>query len=522
MSKFCPACHRNDALNPHAITPERTACPRDFFQLVDRDVADPIEQIFGGRFKTTECILPGDKHAIFKVTESASGKNFIVSVLKSKSVDTKRIIKFVDAWQEIKHPNLLSITESGASPDKRFVFVVSEDPGGQPLTSVLDEQGTLPAETAIQIFLQICDALERINKANLVHGNLMLAHLYQKTESNLANHVMISCDMALARFVDPPPDTVPTPEDSELSPLYLGLEFLKTGEMADAATDVYSLGTIMYGILTGLPPFSGKTFEAIKQSHREEQPLSLRGAAPDIEIPGLFDKIVLRTLKKEKQERYPNAEAVKSDLITAADKSRIYLPTYVNASYVAQPYTGDTGAFQTQPPKPADFIQGNPNRPQAPADAGNTGPKDYGPEVEDLPPESRQELEDKVKDLRSHVLLVTVIAVFVIVGLGAIMMYEGPPEDHAPAWKKLSWTMAMSGGDGALSSKGFEQAKSQFEHALQIAEEIQDGGDRKAKTLRKLRIVHEELHDKKGAESYREQVIKIVKQRLQQDEAPVK
>lgn len=523
MSKFCPACHRNDGVNPHAITPERTACPRDFYQLVDRDVTDPIEQIFAGRFKTTQCILPGEKHAIFKVAETATGSEFIVSILKAKSADTKRIIKFVDTWQSIKHNNLLPVTESGASPDKRFVYVISENPNGPPLTEVLDEQGTLPANIAIQIFLQLCDGLARLNKESLVHGNLMPAHLYQRTESNLANHVLISCDTVLARFVDPPPDAVPSPDDeSELSPLFLGLEFLKKGELADAATDVYSLGTVMYAILTGMAPFAGKTFEAIKQSHREEQPLSLRGAAPDIEIPGLFDKIVLRTLKKEKIERYPDTEALKNDLITAADKSRIYLPTYANASYVAQQYTGDTGAFQVQSPKPEDFLQGNPNKPQAPADAGNTGPKDYGEEIEKLPPESRQELEDKVKDLRSHVLLVTVIAVLVIVGLGAVMMYEGPPEDRAPAWKKLSWTMAMSSGDGAIGSKSFEQAKGQFDHALQIAEEIQDGGDRKAKTLRKLRTVHEELHDKKGAESYREQVIKFDKERLQQDEAPVK
>jgi len=275
-------------------------------------------------------------------------------------------------------------------------------------------------------------------------------------------------------------------------------------------------------VFTGLPPFSGKTFEGIKQSHKEEQPLSLRGAAPDIEIPGLFDQIVLRTLKKEKLERYPNAEALKSDLITAADKSRIYLPTYANADYVAQPYPGDKVAPQTQPTRPTDFTHGNTNQPQEPADAGNTGPVDFAKEVEELPPESRQVLEDKVKDLRSHVFLVTVIAVLVIAGLGAILMYEGPAEDHAPAWKKLSWTMTMSGGDGALGSKGYVQAKAQFEHALKIADEIDDGGDRRVKTLRKLRSVHEEMHDKKGAESYREQITRFDKLRLQQDEAPVK
>lgn len=526
MSRFCPACHRNDSLNPNAITQERTSCPRDFFQIVDIPTTDPssqnqlIDKVFGGRFKTTVCILPGEKHAIFKVTEVATNSEFIVSILRRKSVDTKRIIKFVDAWQGINHRNILPITESGASPDKEFFYVISENPGGKPLTAVLDEHGTLAPEVAILVFLQLCEGLERISKVNIVHGNLMPAHIYQKTESDLAHHVMISCDTALACFVDPPPDATPSSDESELSPLYLGLEFLRTGDLPDSSTDVYSLGTFMYAVLTGLPPFSGKTFESIKQSHKEEQPLSLRGAAPDIEIPGLFDKIVLRTLKKDKIERYPNAEALKSDLLTAAEKSRIYLPTYANASYVAQPYTGDTGTFQAPTTKPQDFLQGSTT--QAPPLSGNTGPVDYGKDLEELPPESRQELEDKVKGLRSHVNAVSLVAVLVIVGLVSIMLYEGPSEDRAPAWKKLSWTMAMSSGDGAMGSKSWQQAKEQFETALKTASEIEDGGDRRTKTMRKLRKVHEELRDKKGAESYREQIIRFDKIRLAQDEVPVK
>jgi serine/threonine protein kinase len=522
MSRFCPACHRSDALNPQAITAERASCPRDFFQIVEREVQDPIAGIFGGKYQTTTCILPGEKHAIFKVIETASSAEFLISVFKAKTVDTKRLIKFVDQWAGIRHRNVLPVTKSGASPDGTYLYVISESPHGKPLTAILDEQGTLPASKAIQYFLQLCDGLEQVNKIGLVHGNLMPAHLYHKEDSDTAEHIIISCHAALARFVDPPPDAVASSEiESELSPLYIGMEFLKPGVQADAATDVYSLGTVMYVMLTGLPPFAGKTFESIKQSHLQEQPLSLRGAAPDIEIPGMFDKIVLRTLKKDKIDRYPDADSVKKDLLIAAEKSRIYLPAYANASYTATAYTGDTGAFQKQPPRAADFIQGNTSSPQAPAQPGNTGPVDLGKDLE-LDPESRLELEDKVQGLRSHVFLVTAIAVVVIVGLGALLLYEGPPEDRAPAWKKLSWTFAMSGGDGALTSKSLEKAKDEFNNALKIADEIQDGGDRKAKSLRKLRIVHEEMHDKKAAESYREQVIKLVKERLQLDEAPIK
>ncbi|MDZ4833970.1 MAG: protein kinase [Candidatus Melainabacteria bacterium] len=523
MTKFCPACHRNDVLNPHAITPERTTCPRDFFQLVEREIEDPIEEIFKGRYRTTACILPGEKHAIFKVVDVEESGDFIVSILRARSADTKRIIKFVDVWAGVKHRNVLPVTESGVSADKKFVYVISRNPGGKPLTTILDEHGTLPASTAVPIFLQLCDGLERINKVSLVHGNLMPAHIYQLEDADTANHMLISCDSVLARFVDPSPDAVASDTDvSELSPLFLGLEFMKTGEMADASTDVYSLGTAMYAMLTGLPPFSGKTFESIKVSHKEEQPLSLRGAAPGIEIPGLFDKIVLRTLKKEKIERYPNVEALRKDMIQAADQSRIYLPAQATAGYTAQPYTGDTGADKAQPTSPADFIQGNPSTAQAPPNPANTGPVDLRKELDELPPETREELEEKVKGLRSHVWVVTLVAVLVIGGVGALLMYEGPPEDRAPAWKKLSWTMAMSNGDGALNSKSFEKAKDEFSNALKIAGEIQDGGDRKVKAMEKLLIVHEGLHDKKGAETIREEIIKMDQQRLQRDEAKIK
>jgi hypothetical protein len=513
MNRFCPACHRSEASNANTLTPERETCPRDFFKLQDGAIEDPIKAIFGGTYETESCVLPGQRHAIFKVVEPSTGRRAMVSVLRSRDTDTARLIKFVDRWQQINHANILPVTTSGASADKEYLYVVSEYPQGKALTNTLDEQGNIPTDVAVQIFLQLCEALQKINDAGIFHGNIMPAHVFEVQESDLPHHIKLSCDAALTRFLNSSPGAVP-----EMSPLYLGLEFIN-GETPSASTDVYSLGCAMYGVLTGLPPFSGKTFDELKQSHMQEQPLSLRGAAPDLALPGLFDKLVLRALRKDPAERHPGMKELKEDLLLAAEKSRIYLPTYMNATYAAQPYTGDTGAYKTQPRKPGDFI--------APAD-GPSGPPpastsaETDAQVNELAPETRVELEDKVKDLRSHVYLVTGIAVVLIIGLAAALCYEGPVEDHAPAWKKLSWTIDMANAENDLSAKNFEKAKEGFTNALQMADSIQDGGDRKVKTLRKLRRVHEEMRDKKGAEKLREEIIKMVQQRLKLDEAPVK
>jgi len=515
MNRYCPACHRTEELNSSTLTPDRTTCPRDFFQLVEAEIEDPIESIFGGKFKTEMCLLPGKLHSIFKVVEPSTGKKAMVSVLSANETDASRLMKFVEKWSTIRHTNVLPVTTYGASPDKNYIYVVSEHPEGAALTHMLDEHGNIAVDVSVQLFLQLCDALEKIGAAGIVHGNVMPAHIYHVEDSEMPHHIRISCDAALTRFLNTPPGAV-----SELSPLYLGLEFV-TGDREDITTDVYSLGCAMYATLTGIPPFSGKTFEELKESHETVQPLPLRGAAPDVDIPGMFDKVVLRTLRKTPAERFPNTGALKAELLSAAEKSRIYLPTYMNATYNPQTYTGDTGAYQTQRDA-SEYLrpQGGPSgeAPQTQQQGEHVAPE----EVEKLLPESRFELESKVKDLRSHVYLVTTIAIAVIIGLAAILMYEGPAEDRAPAWKKLLWTMSMSNGDGALTGKKLDEAKSEYTKALDLANFIQDGGDRKAKTLRKLRVVHEQMHDKKGAEKIREEVIKFDQQRLKQDEAPVK
>lgn len=555
MNRFCPACHRTETHNANTLSADRTHCPRDFFQLAEPQIVDPVAEIFAGKFQTESCVLPGQNHTIFKVIDPASGSKAMVSVLRASATDASRLMKFVETWSQIKHTNVLSVTGYGASPDGQYLYVVSEYPHGQALTNALDEKGNIPADVAIQLFLQICDAIQVLNESRLVHGNLMPAHIFQVQDSEQPHHIHVSCDAALTRFLLAPPDAV-----SELSPLYLGLEFMKGGDTAEAATDVYSLGCLMYGVLTGMPPFSGKTFSELQQAHLSQQPLSLRGAAPDLDIPGLFDKIVLTAMKKERSARQPNASALKRDLLAAAEKSRIYLPTYMNAGYKAQEYTGDTGAYQPEGgPQGASagavdggsggyssrdtgsasgirsggagggmrggsYDRGSHSDLRGGADderGGGSGDRRKGDD-DLLPPETRSELESKVKDLRSHVFLVTVIAVVCIVGVAAVLLYEGPPEDRAPMWKKLSWTMSMSDGDSALNGKSFDKAKDSYTKALEMAEFIQDGGDRKAKTLRKLLAAHEGLHDKSGAAKIREQLVQFDEQRLKRDEEPVK
>ncbi|MBX9669154.1 MAG: protein kinase [Candidatus Obscuribacterales bacterium] len=488
------------------LTAERNTCPRDFFELTVRELPDPIPEIFSGRFVTDSCLLPGERYQIFKAVEQATGKMSMIALLPASDTDTSALMNFAQKWSDINHTNVLPITTYGASPKGDYLYVVSPYPHGQPLTSLLDEKGNLATELAIHLFLQLCEALEKIGAAGLIHGNCMPAHILIAQEGSIPDQIKLSCMSAIQRFLKP------ELRATEISPLYLGLEYFDPKGEPDETTDIYSLACVMYVTLTGLPPFVGKSFEEIRQKHLEEQPLSLRGAAPDLAIPALFDKITLNGLSKIKQKRQAGARVLKQDLISAADKSRIYLPTYMEASYEVKPYQAETGGFDT-------VARGAPTAP--PVEQAQTQPAAPAQEP-DLPPESRAELEGKVKDLRSHVYLVTTIAVGVLIGLGVLLMYEGPPEDHAPAWKKLTWTVDMSNGDNALNSRNLEQAQKNYSNALEVARDIEDGGDRRVKTLRKLRTVHEELHDKKGAEEFREEIIKFDKHRLEADEAPAK
>ncbi len=507
MTRYCPACHRTAEHNGNVLTAERTTCPRDFFELTDRQIEDPIPEIFAGRFVTDSCLLPGDKYKIFKAVDQSTGKMSMIAVLSAADTDTSALMNFAQRWSEINHANLLPVTAYGASPKGDYLYVVSPYPQAKPLTSLLDEKGYLTPDFSINLFLQLCEALEKVGSAGLIHGNCMPAHILIAQDGGVPDQIKLSCMSALPRFLKP------DGRATEMSPLYLGLEFSDPKGMPDETSDIYSLACVMYVTLTGLPPFVGKTFDEIRQKHMEQPPLSLRGAAPDLDIPGLFEKITLNALSKIKQKRHAGARVLKQDLISAAEKSRIYLPTYMEATYEAKPYyQQQTGGFDAVPrgapaAPPVEEVKPQPEQPV---------------EEPELPPESRLELESKIKELRNHVYLVTTIAIVVLIGIGGLLMFEGSPEDHAPAWKKLTWSVDMSNGDNALNAHNLDQAQKNYNNALEVARDIEDGGDRRIKTLRKLRTVHEELHDRKSAEEFREEILKCDKHRLEVDETPVK
>jgi len=177
---------------------------------------------------------------------------------------------------------------------------------GRRLREILDEQKKLPAERAVAIAVRICDALDYIHKHGVVHRDLKPDNIIVDSEVDEFDAIFGIAREAAARSLTfgKFSKTIGTPD-------YMAPEQVK-GKRGDARTDVYSLGVILYEMLTGQVPFTGPNLLAAMNKRVVANPQPPRELAP--EISSQLAEIVLRALERDPVNRYASAAEFVRDL----------------------------------------------------------------------------------------------------------------------------------------------------------------------------------------------------------------
>ncbi len=227
-----------------------------------------------------------------------------------------RFEREAQATARLKHPNTVDVFDYGRTEDGTFYYVM-ELLDGVSLEDIVRRHGPLPHGRAVHALRQLCGALREAHGAGLVHRDvkpsnaLLCRHAGMFDVVKLVDFGLVlsetlaaaSGHLTLAGSVMGTPDYI-SPEQAD-------------GTGADARSDLYSLGATAHFLLTGRPPFSGRTVLDVLFAHRH-QPVAPLGtdAAP---VPADLEAIVARLLAKEPRDRYPNAAAVDADLGRCAD-----------------------------------------------------------------------------------------------------------------------------------------------------------------------------------------------------------
>src|SRR2546421_7874079 len=292
----CPRCGRRFPDNTHL-------CPDDFMPLraddtlVDAPVDRLIGQVFDGKYRLDERLGGGGMGTVYRATHLLIDRPVAIKVLSQRFVGDEtaqqRFRREARAAGHMQHPNAVTVTDFGATGDG-YLYIVMELLEGQTLRELLAREGPLDPARAVSIMLQTCAAVAAAHDAGLIHRDLKPANIFIAQRPDLPAIVKV-LDFGVAKFM------VEEQEDDDYqtltqvgavigTPRYMSPEQCAGGAKLSPASDVYSLGIILYEMLAGSPPFNAETPLAIALRHVTEPPRPLREVAPS--VPEKLNQIV--------------------------------------------------------------------------------------------------------------------------------------------------------------------------------------------------------------------------------------
>lgn len=210
----------------------------------------------------------------------------------------ERFYREARAAGQLTHPNIVTIYEAGEDHGRHFIAM--EYLEGQTLRDVLEIEGKLPPERAIEIVTQICDALAYAHSRGVIHRDIKPDNIQILPGSRIK-----ITDFGIARIMEEPTLTA----DGQVfgTPSYMSPEQV-AGKPLDCRTDLFSLGIVLYELLTGRKPFTGDTVVTITYNIMNQD------VAIPPTIPSYLDRVVRRSLAKDPNLRYQSAADMAADM----------------------------------------------------------------------------------------------------------------------------------------------------------------------------------------------------------------
>ena len=206
----------------------------------------------------------------------------------------ERFFREAEAAGRLSHPGIVTIFDVGEEPETRAPYIVMEFVGGQSLDKLLSQNDhKLPLETALQLALELAEALDCAHGQGVIHRDLKPANIlltedghakiadFGVAKLNLANHTLTGRALG--------------------TPAYMSPEQLN-GEAVDGRSDLFSLGVVLYTILTGYKPFQGNSATTVSFKVVNREPIA--ATVLDAELPQGLDYIIARAMAKDPAERY--------------------------------------------------------------------------------------------------------------------------------------------------------------------------------------------------------------------------
>jgi serine/threonine-protein kinase len=316
---YCPTCERAFAAGE--------LCPDDGTRLVRLVVADDpfVGRDLDGRYTIVGKLGEGGMGTVYRATQLSVEREVAVKIVAPHHIRDRdairRFLREAKLASKLAHPNAVAVLDFASTSDGVF-YLVMELVDGETLDTVLERDGKLEPARAIRIATQVCDVLEAAHALQIVHRDLKPANIMLSGRDRVK---VLDFGLAKSFAPDRAGNTMTQAGEMLGTPAYLAPE-IALGNPCDGRVDLYSLGCMLYRMLSGRLPFdSASPHELVSLQAFETAPV-LEDVAPAIAA------VVARLLAKAPDDRYASAEATRAALVEALDSGVVETQMFAAAA----------------------------------------------------------------------------------------------------------------------------------------------------------------------------------------------
>lgn len=298
--------------------------------------------LLNNRYQLLERIGTGGMADVFRARDLMLERSVAIKILHETYSDDQsfqdRFKQEARAAANLSHPNIVTVHDFGF--DHGQLFIVMEHIPGKDLKTILRQRGRYSVEEAIPLMVQACAGIGYAHRAGLVHCDIKPHNMIVTPDGRLK-----VTDFGIARALS----TILPDERADVvwgSPQYFSPE-QAVGEAPSPASDVYSLGVVLYEVLTGALPFTAPSSEELARMHLEENPIPPSEYIP--EIPTALEEIVMKVLSKEPAARYRTADQLGRVLLRFGTQRDVPPTSALNLTPETAAYQKATDAVPSKP-----------------------------------------------------------------------------------------------------------------------------------------------------------------------------